>query len=75
MVVRVSPDAFEDERSGRSYYSAELELAADALEALDGLPLVAGMPVDAFIQTGARSPVSYLAQPMTDFFARALRER
>jgi HlyD family secretion protein len=74
-ILRISPDVFEDERSGRSYYTVELELASDALEALDGLLLVAGMPVDAFIQTGARSPISYLAQPMTDFLARALKER
>jgi HlyD family secretion protein len=74
-VLLVSPDAFEDERSGRRYYIVELALHSDALETLGGLRVVAGMPVDAFIQTGARSPMSYLAQPMTDFLARALKER
>jgi HlyD family secretion protein len=74
-VLLVSPDAFEDERSGRRYYIVELALHADAMETLGGLRVVAGMPVDAFIQTGARSPMSYLAQPMTDFLARALKER
>ena len=74
-LLRVSADALTDEQSGMSYYIAELELTQDAREDLAGLRLVAGMPVDAFIQTGERSPMSYLMKPMTDFFSRSLRER
>ena len=40
-----------------------------------GLTLLAGMPLDAFIETGARSPISYLVQPMMEFFMKAWREQ
>lgn len=75
IVLRVAPDAFDDERTGVGYYVAELEIAPAALEVLQGLALLPGMPVDAFLQTGARSPISYLTRPMTDFLARSLKER
>jgi HlyD family secretion protein len=74
-VLRISPDALQDQATGETYYSAEITLAPEALDLLDGLTLIAGMPVDAFIQTGARSPLAYLVQPMTDFLARAWREQ
>ena len=39
-----------------------------------GLKLTPGMPVEVYIRTGERSPISYLAKPLTDFFGRSLRE-
>ena len=38
------------------------------------LALFPGMPVEAHIRTGERTPLSYLAKPLTDYFARSLRE-
>ena len=38
------------------------------------LALAPGMPVEVHLRTGERSPLSYLAKPLTDFFARSLRE-
>jgi HlyD family secretion protein len=74
-VLKVAPDALTDEATGVSYYPVELAISEDALEQLGAdLTLVAGMPVDAFIQTGERSPLSYLLRPLTDFFARSMRE-
>ncbi len=32
------------------------------------------MPVEAYLQTGARAPLDWLAKPLTDYFARSLRE-
>jgi HlyD family secretion protein len=32
------------------------------------------MPVEAFIETGARSPMAYLLKPFTDYFSVAFRE-
>ena len=37
--------------------------------------LVPGMPVEAFIQTGERTALSYLTKPLADQFAKAWRER
>jgi HlyD family secretion protein len=33
------------------------------------------MPVEAFVQTGDRTVMSYLAKPITDHFNRAFREK
>ena len=74
-VSKISPDAFVDEQSKRSYYRAEVMLREGELEKLKGQELVAGMPVEVFIQTGERTPLNYLLKPITDYFNRALREK
>lgn len=71
---RVSPDALTNEQTGLSYYTAEVSITDEGLRQLDGLTLVAGMPVEVFLQTGERSPISYLMRPFTDYFARSMRE-
>ena len=38
------------------------------------LALAPGMPVEVLLRTGERSPLSYLAKPLTDYFTRSLRE-
>ena len=38
------------------------------------LALTPGMPVEIHIRTGERAPLSYLAKPLTDYFARSMRE-
>ncbi len=75
-VTLVSADAFDDEqRSGLSYYRAEIVLNPGELARLqDGQVLIPGMPVEAFIRTADRSPLVYLVQPMMDYFNRAFRE-
>ena len=73
-VARVSPDAFVDEATKRSYYRAEVLLRDGELAKLEGQELVAGMPVEVFIQTGERTPLNYLVKPIADYFNRALRE-
>jgi len=73
-VVKVSPDTFTDEATGQSYYSAELKFDLDVLDEFDELELIAGMPVETYIQTGDRSPYSYFTKPLTDYFNKALRD-
>lgn len=73
-LVGVSADAVTDQATGVPYYRAEVTIAQDQLSRLGGAALVPGMPVEVFIQTGERSPMAYLLKPLTDYFARALRE-
>lgn len=73
-VTRVSADAFTDPMTGQNYYSAEIELTPAARLALQGRQVLPGMPVDSFIRTTARSPLTYLTEPLTDYFSRAFRE-
>ncbi|MDE0027212.1 MAG: HlyD family type I secretion periplasmic adaptor subunit [Spirochaetaceae bacterium] len=80
-VERVSADALRDPDSGQSWYRVEVSLggpagggAAGAADSA-GLELTPGMPVEIHVQTGDRSPISYLAKPLTDYFLRSLREQ
>ena len=73
-VTALSADAIVDPNTGVSYYLARLELIPESLEDLRGQPLVPGMPAEVFISTGSRTFLQYLAKPITDSMARALRE-
>ena len=42
---------------------------------LGDVRFVPGMPVEAFVQTGDRTMLSYLAKPLHDQLMRAFRER
>ena len=73
-VAVLSADAFLDQATGQSFYRAEILLTPGEMAKLDGHALLPGMPVEAFIQTGERTPLAYLLQPFTDYFRRAFRE-
>lgn len=73
-VAVVSADALIDQRSQAPYYRAEIVLDPGEIDKLKGQTLLPGMPVEAFIQTEARTPLAYLLKPFTDYFARAFRE-
>jgi membrane fusion protein, type I secretion system len=74
-VISVSPDALHDERTGVSYYRARVELVEGEIEKLPaGSVLIPGMPVQAYLQTGDHSPISYLLKPLADYFNTAFRE-
>jgi HlyD family secretion protein len=74
VVERVSADAIQDERTGLRYYTADIAIDAGAAAELGGVEILPGMPVEAFIQTGERTPLNYLTKPFTDYFAKAFRE-
>jgi HlyD family secretion protein len=73
-VALVSADALSDERSGMTYYRVEVEIDSAELQRQTGVHVVPGMPVDAFIRTADRTPLSYLMKPFTDYFREAFRE-
>lgn len=73
-VLRVSADVIVDEVTRASYYAVDLLPVDATLPALGDQVLLPGMPVEAFIQTGERAPLTYLTKPLTDYFTRAFRE-
>lgn len=74
-VVKVSADAFVDEATRATYYRAEIILNDGQIDRLPAnITLIPGMPVEAFIKTSDRSPLSYLVKPLTDYFVKAFRE-
>ncbi|WP_299025877.1 HlyD family type I secretion periplasmic adaptor subunit [uncultured Sulfitobacter sp.] len=74
-VMLISADALDDPNTGASYFRAEIILSPGEMERLpEGTQLLPGMPVDAFIKTGDRSPLTYLVKPVTDYFVKSWRE-
>jgi HlyD family secretion protein len=73
-VTRVAADLTREAQSGQTFYLARIKVDEAALAALGNLKLVPGMPVEAFIETGERTALSYLVKPFTDQVARAFRE-
>lgn len=73
-VSQVSADVFTDEASGLTFYRAEIVLAEGEIGRLAPRRLLPGMPVEAFIRTEDRTPMSYLLEPFRAYFSRALRE-
>jgi HlyD family secretion protein len=74
-VSRVSADTATDQRTGLSYYTIRVSLERDQAARLGNVKLVPGMPVDAFVQTGERTVLSYLMKPLSDQVVRAFREK
>ena len=74
-VTRVSADTSTDQRTGMSYYTIRIGLPPEELKKLGELKLLPGMPVEAFVQTGERTVISYLMKPLYDQFMRAFREK
>ncbi|OLB71669.1 MAG: hemolysin secretion protein D [Alphaproteobacteria bacterium 13_2_20CM_2_64_7] len=75
VVTRISADTSTDQRTGQSYYTIRIAMAADQVERLGDVKLLPGMPVEAFVQTGDRTMFSYLVKPLHDQFVRAFREK
>ncbi|MBC7738493.1 MAG: HlyD family type I secretion periplasmic adaptor subunit [Candidatus Saccharibacteria bacterium] len=73
-LVTISADAMSDQASKQSYYRAEIELEPGELAKLEGQTVIPGMPVQAYISTGDRTPMTYLLKPFTDYLHMAMRE-
>jgi HlyD family secretion protein len=70
-VSRIAADTSTDQRTGQSYYLVRIAMRA---ESLGELKLTPGMPVEAFIQTGERTLISYLVKPLHDQLLQAYRQ-
>jgi HlyD family secretion protein len=75
VVSRVSPDVTTDQRTGQSYYTIRVSMPPEEIARLGEVKLIPGMPVEAFVQTGDRTVISYLMKPLSDQLMRAFREK
>lgn len=73
-VVTLAADAMVDPATKQPFYRAEILLEDGEMAKLTHETLLPGMPVQAFIETGARTPMAYLLKPFTDYFRTAFRE-
>ena len=74
-ITRVSADTTTDQRTGQNYYTTRIAMTKSELARLGDVKLIPGMPVEAFLQTGERTVMSYLIKPLQDQFMRAFREK
>jgi HlyD family secretion protein len=75
VVSRVSPDVTTEQRTGTSYYTIRVAMPPEEIARLGEVKLIPGMPVEAFVQTGDRTMLSYLIKPLHDQMMRAFREK
>jgi HlyD family type I secretion membrane fusion protein len=70
----IGADALVDPQTGIRYYPAEVSLSSEMIEKLGEVQIIPGMPVEAYVQTGARTPASWLMKPIMDQLHSAMRE-
>jgi len=76
VVTRVSADVNTDQRTGQSYYTIRVSMPPEEVARLGSeVKIIPGMPVEAFVQTGDRTMLSYLMKPLHDQFMRSFREK
>ncbi len=77
-LVSVSADRLVDEAGGRKvpYYLARVDLSPEARQALTAakLVLLPGMPAEVLVNTGDRTMLQYLLDPLSNIAARAFKQ-
>ena len=71
-VTRISADTTTDQRTGQSYYTIRIAMPPEEVAKLGDIKFIPGMPVEAFVQTGERTMLSYLSKPLHDQLMRAV---
>lgn len=74
-VTHVAADVSRVDANSPPFYMVQLKIPATELALLGDNRLRPGMPAEAFIQTGARTPLSYMVKPLFDQIAHSWRER
>ncbi|TXM66230.1 HlyD family type I secretion periplasmic adaptor subunit [Methylobacterium sp. WL12] len=75
IVSRVSADVTSDQKTNQSYYTARIALSDVQLNRLGEVKLIPGMPVEAHLQIGDRTVLSYLIKPLSDQVAKTWKEK
>ena len=77
-VSRVSADSFTDERTGETFYTADVSVPIAELNRIDALrgadTLRAGIPVSIEIPLRKRTALQYAIEPLTGAFRRSFNE-
>lgn len=73
-IFYIGADRRSDERSGAGFFDVRLRVSETEMRKLGPLKLKVGMPVEAYMQTGRRSLLSYLVKPLVDQVNRAFRQ-
>ncbi len=71
----LAPDRTVDHSTNQAYYVALIEADAASLAKAGDIKLQAGMPAEVYLKGEERTPLQYLAEPVTQVLRRAGRER
>ncbi len=78
-VRTMSADSFTDEKSGLSFFRAEVEVQPAELNKVRGVlgqgELRPGLPVEVVLNVRKRTALEYILEPLTGYFWSALREQ
>ena len=78
-VISVSADSFTEERTGQTYFTAEIEVPEDQVEIVRGVragfELRPGMPAEVIVPLRPRSALSYIVEPLVGTFWASFREQ
>lgn len=75
LVAGISPTSVENPQTKEPYFRIDMTLSNAEIARLGDVELIPGMPVEAFLQTGNRSVLTYLTDPFLQQLKRAFRER
>ncbi|HKX21637.1 MAG TPA: HlyD family efflux transporter periplasmic adaptor subunit [Rhizorhapis sp.] len=78
-VTRLSADSFQDERTGESYYTAEVTVPPAELKIIQDVrgrnfALRSGMPVQVLVPLKKRTALQYAFEPLTQSLWRSFRQ-
>ena len=74
-VTNVSADRITDPRTGQAYFVANVSVDRSVLKDYPDARLIPGMPVEVAINTGSRTALEYLFEPIRDVMRKGMRER
>jgi HlyD family secretion protein len=74
-VSYVSADTGHDAETHSAFFTVRVVLPEEERRRLNGAQLVPGMPAEVFMQTGSRTMLSYLFEPINDQLRRAFVEQ
>ncbi|MEO1291708.1 MAG: HlyD family type I secretion periplasmic adaptor subunit [Pseudomonadota bacterium] len=76
LVAKIGADAQTDERTGAPFYTVQIQVPDEELNRIMRefeTELFPGMPAEAYIQTGKRTPMSLILKPFMIYFERAMK--
>jgi len=78
-VRTISADSFTDEKTGRSFFRAEVEVSPEQLRKVGGTlghgQLRPGLPVEVLLNVRKRTALQYILEPLTRNLWGSLREQ
>jgi HlyD family type I secretion membrane fusion protein len=75
VVTSLSADRITDTRTGQAYFVADVSIDRAALKDYPNARLIPGMPIEVAFNTGSRTALEYLLEPVRDVMRKGMRER